>query len=125
MNSHECAPVVRLLPNSPRETEQLIEEWVFNEGHFQPPIRISASIVSDDSVITGLKVMWVWDYDLATPMNRTIGIGLAIGLNIRLYNISNTLGFKWNPTTPSEVTNTFSSLLSLIPALNKHIVIKR
>ena len=37
MNSHECALAVYLLPNSLCEAKRLIEEWVYNEGHFQPP----------------------------------------------------------------------------------------
>lgn len=56
-------------------------------------------------------------------MKRTIGIGLAIALNIKLYNLSRSFGFKWSPSTPTEVYNTFSNLLTLIPSLRKHIII--
>lgn len=125
MAEHECAPAVYLLSDSARESERLIEEWVYNEGHFEPPIHISASIVTDNHTITALKVKWVWDYDLAATMKKRIGIGFAIALNIKLYNISKQIGFKWNPTTPMEVFNTFNSLLSHIPSLHKHITIKR
>ena len=123
MNSHECALAVYLLPNSLCEAKRLIEEWVYHEGHFQPPIRISVSIDTDNAIVTSLLVKWIWDYDLADSMKRTIGIGLAIALNIKLYNLSRSFGFKWSPSTPTEVYNTFSNLLTLIPSLRKHIII--
>lgn len=123
MNKHECAPVVRLIADSPREAERLIEEWVCMEGHFQPPVLISASIATNDGTITSLQSKWVWDYEKAASMKITIGIGLAISLNIRLYGISKRIGMKWNPSTDTEVYNTFSRLLAVIPNLSKHISI--
>lgn len=123
MDKHECAPVVRLLADSPREAERLIAEWVEDEGNFIPPVYISVKIGTDNKTVISLTVKWKWDYDLAKSIMVNITIGRAIGLNIQQYKLARQFGVKLNPTTNEELLETIRVLLKEIPELSDNLTI--
>ncbi len=123
MDKHKCAPIVRLLADSPREAERLIEEWVEDEGNFIPPVYISAKIGTDNKTIISLNIKWKWDYELAKSIMVNITIGRAIGLNIQQSKLARRFGVKLNPTTKEELLETIRVLLNEIPELSNNLTI--
>lgn len=123
MDKHECAPVVRLIADSPREAERLIEEWIEEEGNFISPVYISVKIGTANKTVISLNVKWKWDYELAKSMMVSITIGRAIGLNIQQSKLSKRLGVKLNPTTKEELLETIRFFLNKIPKLSDNLTI--
>lgn len=123
MDKHKCAQIVRLLADSPREAERLIEEWVEDEGNFIPPVYISAKIGTDNKTIISLNIKWKWDYELAKSIMVNITIGRAIGLNIQQSKLARRFGVKLNPTTKEELLETIRVLLNEIPELSNNLTI--
>ncbi len=123
MSNHECAPVVRLLSDSIREVESLIEEYVTDEGNFIPPSYIIVHIEANNNAITSMKAQWNWDYESAKRMLIQITIGKAIGLSIMLSKLAKRIGVTLSPNTPSEVLETFRYLMKQIPELSDFIVV--
>ncbi len=123
MDKHKCAQIVRLLADSPREAERLIEEWVEDEGNFIPPVYISAKIGTDNKTIISLNIKWKWDYELAKSIMVNITIGRAIGLNIQQSKLARRFGVKLNPTTKEELLETIRVLLNEIPELSDNLTI--
>ena len=123
MTNHECAPVVRLLSESPREAERLIEQYLTSNSDFKPPEYITVTIEHQNQIVTAIRTAWRWDYAVAEQMSRRIGLGLAINLSTRLSQLAKRLNIGLKPSTAKGVSKTFSNLLNSIPELSNYLII--